>query len=483
MKKKLEIIPENKILCYLKNRLSEKQDVIEFFELKQAKIINTRDKKELQELFDLLINGKVELGKNKRNSNEYYIKLSKNSSNESKLVCLVKMLELFSFYKEISANKITWNKFESLTSFTFKDFAISKEIKRLKLTVLETMILLKTVEGFLKGSHPVFLSEIIERHSELIQASIFLSDENNLLIKEDLIRVQTDQDGVSMRINITKKTLFLIGEKNGFMDENKSFEIQNPLLEIIKSGSLPKLELHYTPALKSVYKDFCSLSKTIDKSENLSLLLHGAPGTGKTAFAYQLAKEIDGTIFQLNFSQIQSKWVGETEKNIRRVFDCYRESWQKTKKPIILLINEADGLMNKRVAINTSNDSFANQAQTELLEQLENFKGILIATTNLIKNIDSAFHRRFLFKSEVTPPEETIRISYLKTSSLYPLLNENQIIQLHNAQWTIAEMKNIERKIQLIQRVRKLTSSDIESILFNESILNTCKQEIGYSTK
>ena len=185
-------------------------------------------------------------------------------------------------------------------------------------------------------------------------------------------------------------------------------------------------------------------------------------------------------MYQLNFSQIQSKWVGETEKNIRRVFKAYHEAWQKSKEPIILLINEADGLMNKRVAVNTSNDSFANQAQTELLEQLEKFNGILIATTNLLRNIDSAFHRRFLFKTEIHAPDQISRSNYLKRSTIYPLLNSSQIAIVKNSPFTIAEMKNMEQKIGLIQRIRKLSSKDIDALFISEGIIKNTTKAIGY---
>jgi SpoVK/Ycf46/Vps4 family AAA+-type ATPase len=136
--------------------------------------------------------------------------------------------------------------------------------------------------------------------------------------------------------------------------------------------------------------------------------------------------------------------------------------------------------MNKRININSSNDAFSNQIQTELLEQLENFNGILIATTNLLNNIDSAFHRRFLFKTEVLVPDNSVRSSYLKESELYPLLSENLINQLENASWTIAEIKNVERKINLIQRVRKLSHEDLEELLTVEGVLKGKRQQIGY---
>jgi SpoVK/Ycf46/Vps4 family AAA+-type ATPase len=331
------------------------------------------------------------------------------------------------------------------------------------------------------GQHPVFLNDMQLNPEELIYTSLLLTDEHNPLIEHDLIRLQLDQDGVSIRTTITKKTLSLIGN----LTPNAKF--QNPsstketLFEIIKCDELEEVTLQYAAATNSTFTDFCALSKKINKDENLSILLYGDPGTGKTEFAKQVAKNVNGTLYQLNFPQIQSKWIGETEKNIRRVFNAYQDAWQKSKVPIILLINEADGLMNKRVSVNTSNDSFANQAQTELLEQLEKFNGILIATTNLLQNIDSAFHRRFLYKIEIQAPDNLVRSNYLMSSSIYHLLNPLQIDLLNNSVCTIAEIKNLERKLELIQRIRTISTQDIDFLLISEGFQNKLNRNIGYS--
>jgi SpoVK/Ycf46/Vps4 family AAA+-type ATPase len=137
--------------------------------------------------------------------------------------------------------------------------------------------------------------------------------------------------------------------------------------------------------------------------------------------------------------------------------------------------------MNKRVSVNTSNDAFANQAQTELLEQLEKFDGILIATTNLLGNIDTAFHRRFLFKTEIHAPDEMSRSNYLKSSAIYPLLNSSQIAMLNSISFTIADLKNMEQKIGLIQRIRLLSSKDLDALFISEGLIKNTSKAIGYA--
>lgn len=481
MKNKIVSEANNLFVQYLTEKQKSDNCEINFSQLIDEKLLKLRDKKSIKAFFELILSDQIELAKNKRFPYDYTVKLANKSLN-NKMIGVLKCVELYNLYTKEISSCIRWNEFENMTSNVFSEFGICKEIKKLKLSPPEIKILFKTVSGFLMGQHPVFLNDMQLNPEELIDFSLLLSDEQNALLEQDLIRLQIDQDGVSIRTTITKKTLFLIGN----LTPNTKF--QNPsstketLFEIIKWDELAEVTLQYAAATNSTFTDFCALSKKINKDENLSILLHGDPGTGKTEFAKQVAKNVNGTLYQLNFPQIQSKWIGETEKNIRRVFNAYQEAWQKSKNPIILLINEADGLMNKRVSVNTSNDAFANQAQTELLEQLEKFNGIVIATTNLVRNIDKAFHRRFLFKTEIHAPDKLIRSNYLVTSSIYNLLNPVQIELLNNGICTIAEIKNLERKLEFMQRIRTISTQDIDVLFENEGIIKNRKEAIGYAS-
>jgi hypothetical protein len=477
----MESKSKNSFVQYLMDRQKIANEEINFSELIDDQLLNLEDKKSIKSFFELILTNQIELAKNKRFPYDYTVRLAR-SNGKDKPVGILKCIELFNLYSKEISNTINWTDFENITGKIFNGYGISKEIKKLKLTTPEIKVLFKTINGFLMGQHPVFLNDMQLNPEELIYTSLLLTDEHNPLIEHDLIRLQIDQDGVSIRTTITKKTLSLIGN----LTPNAKF--QNPsstketLFEIIKGDELDEVTLQYAAATNSTFTDFCALSKKINKDENLSILLYGGPGTGKTEFAKQVAKNVNGTLYQLNFPQIQSKWIGETEKNIRRVFNAYQDAWQKSNEPIILLINEADGLMNKRVAINTSNDAFANQAQTELLEQLEKFNGILIATTNLLQNIDSAFHRRFLYKTEIHAPDNSVRSNYLMTSSIYHLLNPVQIGLLNNCLCTIAEIKNLERKLEFIQRIRTISPQDIDVLFENEGILKNRKEAIGYAS-
>ena len=480
MKNKVETEPKNIFVQYLTTKQKTLQSEITFSQLINDKILNQNDQKSIKCLFELILSNEIELAKFSRFPYVFTIRLA-NSKLKSKDLSISNCIELFELYTKEISNTIDWIDFEKITDSVFSEYGICKEIEKLKLPTPEIKILFKTINGFLMGQHPVFLNDMQFRAEELIHFSLLLSDENNKLIEQDLIRLQIDQDGVSIRTCITKKTLSLIGNLKPNMELIIPSTTKDTLFEIIKGDNLERVNLQYTTEIDATFTDFCSLSKNISKNENLSILLYGAPGTGKTEFAKQVAKNVNGTLYQLNFPHIQSKWIGETEKNIRRVFNLYREAWQKSKEPIILLINEADGLMNKRVSVNTSNDSFANQAQTELLEQLEKFDGILIATTNLLGNIDAAFHRRFLFKTEIHAPDVTSRTNFLKNSTIYHLLNTEQIALLNSISFTIADLKNIEQKIGLIQRIRLLSSKDLDALFISEGLIKNTSKAIGYA--
>lgn len=480
MKNQPENIQTNDIAKFLEDNGNE----ISFGQLLDSKLLKLSDNKAIQLFLDMVSSNRIELVKSRRFPYDYALKLAMPfKPSQLKIIRISKCIELFDLFSMVTLRKSSWNDFEKLTRNVFSQLGVCQQIKKLKLSMHEIRILFKTINGFLNGQHPVFINDMQLKPEEIIEYSLILSNDENRLIDQDLIGVQVDQDGVSVRTTITKKTLSLIGNVTNYSKSLKPEPVKDSLFEIKKGNSIDAITLHFSDSIDSTFTDFCELSKKISKNENLSLLLHGAPGTGKTAFAQQVVKKVNGTLYQLNFSQIQSKWVGETEKNIRRVFNAYHEAWEKSKEPIILLINEADGLMNKRVTVNTSNDSFANQAQTELLEQLEKFNGILIATTNLLRNMDSAFHRRFLFKTEIHTPDVTSRTNFLKNSTIYHLLNTDQIALLNSSSFTIAELKKIEQKIKLIQRIRKVYSKDIEVLLISDGVLNFRESAIGYALK
>lgn len=119
------------------------------------------------------------------------------------------------------------------------------------------------------------------------------------------------------------------------------------------------------------------------------VLFHGASGTGKTMTAALLGKYTNRDVYRIDLSMIVSKYIGETEKNLSNIFDkAENKSW-------ILFFDEADALFGKRTNINDSHDRYANQEISFLLQRIENYNGLVVLSTNLKRNIDEAFTRRF----------------------------------------------------------------------------------------
>jgi len=133
----------------------------------------------------------------------------------------------------------------------------------------------------------------------------------------------------------------------------------------------------------------------------ISILLHGAPGTGKTEFVHQLAKQSNRPLFKVDLANTKSMWYGESERLAKKIFVRYQQACKNNGITPILFINEADGLFSKRLQVEHSIDQTTNTIQNIMLEEMEQFEGILVATTNLMMNLDPAFDRRFLMKIQL----------------------------------------------------------------------------------
>jgi ATPase family associated with various cellular activities (AAA) len=131
-------------------------------------------------------------------------------------------------------------------------------------------------------------------------------------------------------------------------------------------------------------------------------LFYGPPGTGKTLVACLLGKQCGMDVYRIDLSMIVSKYIGETEKNLEKVFQlAENKNW-------ILFFDEADALFGKRSGVTDAHDRYANQETAYLLQRIEDFKGVVILATNLKNNIDEAFARRFqtiIYFSVPEPPE------------------------------------------------------------------------------
>ena len=154
---------------------------------------------------------------------------------------------------------------------------------------------------------------------------------------------------------------------------------------------------------EKVYDDW-GFRQKMSYGRGLACLFSGAPGTGKTMMAGILARELGQEIYRVDLSRVVSKWVGETEKNLAKVFD------EAESAQVILLFDEADSLFSARTEVKGSNDRFANMEINYLLQRMEAYDGMTILTTNFEKSIDEAFKRRLKFRVNFPVPELEQRV-------------------------------------------------------------------------
>ncbi len=140
----------------------------------------------------------------------------------------------------------------------------------------------------------------------------------------------------------------------------------------------------------------------------ISALFAGPPGTGKTMAAEVLAARLDLPMYRVDLSQVVNKYIGETEKNIRQLFDAAERS------DILLFFDEADALFGQRTQVKSSNDRYANLEVSYLLQRMETFRGLAVLATNRRKDLDDAFLRRLRFVLEFPLPEEKERLRIWK---------------------------------------------------------------------
>ena len=186
-------------------------------------------------------------------------------------------------------------------------------------------------------------------------------------------------------------------------------------------------------------------------------LFYGPSGTGKTLTATLLAKEFNRPVYRVDLSQVVSKYIGETEQNLEKIFN------QAEHKDWILLFDEADALFGKRTNTKSSNDRYANQEVSYLLQRVERFNGLVILTSNFKNNIDDAFLRRFNSIIKFSKPSAEERLKLWKNA--------------------IPKTVSIEEAlINQIANVYELTGAQIVSSIMHASLL-TIEENANFLSK
>ncbi len=300
------------------------------------------------------------------------------------------------------------------------------------------------------GQHRLIVDKLVEPAGrELFSGDTFrLTDhaKETLLPQKCLKQTPVDLDELTLATSIAEKRLYY----------NANDQAQ---IERLKSLLQP-----------TSFSDIRLRMKQQGMRSGFACLLYGAPGTGKTETVLQIARATGRNIMQVNLSELRSMWVGESEKKVKAVFDRYRNFVDYCDKEPILLFNEADGIIAKRStnAVHAV-DQMENTLQNIILQEMETLDGIMMATTNLTQNMDSAFERRFLYKINFHKPDLATRLHIWQ--SMMPDLSESDVaILAERYDFSGGQMENITRKAT----VEHILTGKMPSL---EMLIGFCEEE------
>ena len=299
------------------------------------------------------------------------------------------------------------------------------------------------------------LCNIIEDGDGIISK---LCHNRHFLCREGYVELEGDDficDSGYIKLTEKAKKVFL--SEYDLTDKTESATYAHP---VIRASEIQEKKLFYTPENQKEidvlanlltelqFKLVCQSLAENGMRSGFNCLFYGAPGTGKTETAMQLARMTGRDVMQVDISSLRDKYYGETEKIVKQVFDEYRQMNEASKIAPILLFNEADAILSVRTSIGTENasiDKTENAVQNILLQEMEKLDGIMIATTNLTTNLDKAFERRFIYKVQFEQPTLEARTSIWM--SMLKDLNETDASKLA-ARFTLTggQIENIARK-------------------------------------
>lgn len=317
----------------------------------------------------------------------------------------------------------------------------------------------------------------------------FRSRESELFEKELIENVNEDGMARSDAFKLTEKA------KEQFLCELNLNKIGRSDRNLIKVGTLAEKDLIYNETergqiteLSSILSEnrFNEVQKRLRSAgmrPGFCCIFYGAPGTGKTETVYQLARRTGRDIMRVDVDKIKSCWVGESEKNIKALFDRYRNICKNSELAPILLFNEADAVLGVRMeGASRAVDKMENSIQNIILQEMETLEGIMIATTNLTTNLDKAFERRFLYKIRFDKPTVNARTEIWK-AMLKGLSNEDAQTLASQFDLSGGEIENIARKHSVNAILSGNDAIDIQELISScrhEKITKDNRPRIGF---
>jgi len=294
------------------------------------------------------------------------------------------------------------------------------ELIRMNMEDSNVAVYLYMCHAFITDNTSVDLSEMLKAVLPDLRNQINirreLVDGDSILIKKDLVELEDGifrsdrnacltETGINFFLKEDRKVFTQAKEKNKVGLIPASHIIPKKLY--FSREEEEKLNFLKRTLMPSNHVRLASRMRQAGMKEGVAVLLYGPPGTGKTESAYQLARRTGRDVKQVIISETKSMWFGQSEKLIKGIFDNYRKMVENSKVAPILLFNEADAIFSSRKQVGSSSvDQTENAIQNIILQEMEDLKGILIATTNLTQNLDKAFERRFLYKILFEKPSE-----------------------------------------------------------------------------
>ena len=246
-------------------------------------------------------------------------------------------------------------------------------------------------------------------------------------------------------------------------------------IPLILPKDIEKVDLHFNPDFRAridrmstilMPQKFAEYQASFPKNakmKGLTILLFGAPGTGKTQLVLNLSKLTKRPIMKIDITMVLDKWVGNSEKNLLNIFKNHKTACERMEVAPILFLNECDQILGKRISIRNSVDSMNNALQNLLLEQMEQFNGLMIGSCNNTTNLDEAFERRFTMKFEFESPNELAMISIWKSS--IKGLRQNEAMELvKQFKFSGGEISNVARRFML-ENLLGLQKSRLQTLI------------------
>ncbi|EGS2254544.1 ATP-binding protein [Campylobacter coli] len=395
---------QNLILSLLQSELSLSEYFLEFLEAKPR--LNLDKKEAYGEYLEYLKDEFMRV--------ELYERLSfiRSSTYNDELKAQIKL------YEKHIKERLKKSKFYNILADIFKEYSLEYKEQIIFLALLKEEYTLSN-ENSVSREMNSLLSLVSENDLEKHKNKSLLQENApllNLIEYDEYLNAFGDisksffiTDEILQRIiNFEPKQNKKIKIESVLKDQD-IFELIEPSIDIndiiMPQNTKELLENILKQQDKKVLERLNSWGIKSNKNIEAKIIFYGPAGTGKTMSALAMAKSMKKTVLSFDCSKILSKWVGESEQNVRKIFDTYKNIVQTCKQSPILLLNEADQFLSTRVDGSSGSDKMHNQMQNIFLEQIERFSGVIIATTNFLESLDSAFSRRFDYKIEFKKPD------------------------------------------------------------------------------